>query len=137
VIEVVAEKRTGSQNFVTCMRHALADKYGTSPVSIGGTFLVEKGTAWCHVMPDFPSEPLKTESELFKWMHYYNMDAPLVCLSVFNSYDPGWSLRMEHTHCFNGHGQGGHYHHDTDPEHVRYRGYFVVAEKLVRIDRPE
>ena len=45
-------------------------------------------------------------------------------------------LRIEHTHCFSTHGDGGHYHQDVTPEHVVYEGYFTPAERLFRIDRP-
>lgn len=64
------------------------------------------------------------------------MEAPLVCLSVFHSCDPGYDLRIEHTHCFSDHNQGGHYHDDTTPAEVEYEAYFNTAEVLYRIDRP-
>lgn len=31
---------------------------------------------------------------------------------------------------------GGHYHNDIEGEAVAYEGYFVVADKLFRIDQP-
>ncbi|KAH6934151.1 hypothetical protein HPB50_021050 [Hyalomma asiaticum] len=70
------------------------------------------------------------------WLKFFEMEAPLVCLSVFVSHDPGWDLRIEHTHCFSDHKQGGHYHYDTTPEEVEYLGYFNVAECMFRIDAP-
>jgi hypothetical protein len=48
----------------------------------------------------------------------------------------GLDLRVEHTHCFSTHGEGGHYHEDVSPETVVYEGYFTPAERLFRIDRP-
>jgi len=138
VLEVCASKRTGPENFTDCMRNALAKetKNGSRVISMGGCFLIEKGAAKLHVMPDFPSTPFKSMEDLDNWLQYYEMQAPLVCLSVFHSIDPGLELRMEHTHCFSTHGQGGHYHYDVTPNEVEYRGYFVAAEKLYRIDRP-
>lgn len=79
------------------------------------------------------------------------MKAPLVCASVFHSYDPGHKLRMEHTHCYSEHGDAGmhtsgsvfsrlrfialgHYHYDTTPDTVVYEGWFTAAEKIYRID---
>ncbi len=47
-----------------------------------------------------------------------------------------FDLRVEHTHCFSNHGEGGHYHYDTTPTDVEYHGYYTLAEKLYRIDRP-
>lgn len=49
----------------------------------------------------------------------------------------GFDLRVEHTHCFSHHGEGGHYHQDTSPDSVQYLGYFQPAELLFRIDRPQ
>jgi hypothetical protein len=46
-------------------------------------------------------------------------------------------LRVEHTHCFSAHGEGGHYHYDLTPKEVQYTGYFVVVEAMYRIDAPE
>jgi len=87
-------------------------------------------------MPDFSKEPLKSRAEVGKWLKYFDMAAPLVCLSVFHSHDPGLDLRIEHTHCFSDHGEGGHYHDDVTPESVEYEAYFNLASTLYRIDRP-
>ena len=48
----------------------------------------------------------------------------------------GLDLRIEHFHCFSDHGEGGHYHYDVTPDDVQYTGFFNVAEKIYRIDRP-
>ncbi|XP_045673985.1 ester hydrolase C11orf54 homolog isoform X2 [Phyllostomus hastatus] len=87
--------------------------------------------------PEFSSCPLNSEEELNKWLHFYEMKAPLICLPVFVSKDPGFDLRLEHTHFFSHHGEGGHYHYDTTPETVEYLGYFLPAEFLYRIDQPK
>lgn len=50
VLEVKASKRTGDQNYMSCIRNCLAEKYGDQPVGLGGTFLVEKGKAKLHIM---------------------------------------------------------------------------------------
>ena len=104
--------------------------------SLGGVFVIKKGKARLQVMPDFSKTPLKTREEVNEWLRYFDMSAPLVCLSVFHSYDPGLELWMEHTHCFSDHNQGGHYHEDTTPDEVGYEAYFNVASVLYRIDRP-
>lgn len=49
----------------------------------------------------------------------------------------GLDLRVEHTHCFSHHGEGGHYYIDTTPDSVEYLGYFMPAEFIYRIDRPK
>ncbi len=48
----------------------------------------------------------------------------------------GLDLRVEHTHCFSDHGEGGHYHMDTSPETVEYHGYYTLAESVYRVDQP-
>lgn len=68
--------------------------------------------------------------------------ASLVSLSaLFLTYCPfvskqGLDLRVEHTHGFSHHGEGGHYYIDTTPSTVEYLGYFLPAEFVYRIDRP-
>ena len=61
-------------------------------------------------------------------LHNYNL--PLL---LFQDLD----LRLEHTHCFSDHGEGGHYHWDTTPEEVKYIGYFVPAQDVYRLGRPK
>ncbi|XP_056412432.1 ester hydrolase C11orf54 homolog isoform X2 [Hyla sarda] len=98
VIEVKVKRRTGKDNFVSCMRKTLKDHYGDKSVGMGGSFIIQEGKAKLHVM--------------------------------------GFDLRLEHTHCFSHHGEGGHYHYDTTPDSVQYLGYFHPAEYLYRIDKP-
>lgn len=50
VLEIKASVRTGEDNFVSCMRKALREKYGETPVALGGVFLIEKGKAKLHIM---------------------------------------------------------------------------------------
>lgn len=137
VLHITASFRTGNLNFTEAIRKALRDAYGTSTVSLGGVFVISKGKAQLHVMPDFSPTPLITDEQKQKWLRFYEMKAPLVCLCVLHSHDPGLDLRIEHTHCFSEHGEGGHYHYDTTPEEVQYEAWFNVAEVLYRIDKPQ
>nr|XP_011744217.1 ester hydrolase C11orf54 homolog [Macaca nemestrina] len=107
VIEVKAKRRTGPLNFVTCMRQTLEKHYGNKPVGMGGTFIIQKGKVKSHIMV-----------------------RAHVCIH-------GFDLRLEHTHFFSHHGEGGHYHYDTTPDTVEYLGYFLPAEFLYRIDQPK
>lgn len=34
-------------------------------------------------------------------------------------------------------GEGGHYHYDTEPETIKYTGYFSVAKQLIKIDQTQ
>lgn len=140
VLKITASHRTGPLNFTAAIQETLQSYYGERPVSLGGAFLIKKGKAKTHVMPDFCTERLEV-GEAFDWLKFFEMDAPLVCPSVLHSYDPGWGLRMEHTHCFGlekdgTKARGGHYHGDTTPETVEYEGYFNTAFSIYRIDQP-
>ncbi|XP_014666301.1 PREDICTED: ester hydrolase C11orf54 homolog [Priapulus caudatus] len=137
VLEVKAKERIGEENLISCIRKALSEEYGDQPVGIGGAFLIERGKAKIHIMSDFSKEPLENDEAVDEWLKFYEMSAPLVCLTgECVSADPGMDLRVEHTHCFSQHGEGGHYHYDTTPEEVAYHGFFNVAECLYRVDRP-
>ncbi|XP_005988604.1 ester hydrolase C11orf54 homolog [Latimeria chalumnae] len=138
VVRVKASKRTGQVSLVTAMRKSLENHYGDKPVGMGGTFVIQKGKAKIHIMPaEFSSCPLNSEEDVSKWLKYFEFTAPLICQTVFVSRDPGFDLRVEHTHCFSHHGEGGHYYTDTTPDTVEYCGYFLPAELLYRIDRPK
>jgi hypothetical protein len=68
------------------MRNALKEKFGEEVVAVGGAFVIEEGTAKLHVMPDFDPPPV--DDDVDAWLKYFEMKAPLVCLSVFVSHDP-------------------------------------------------
>ncbi len=47
---------------------------------------------------------------------------------------------MEHSHGWTineGPLEAGHYHYDIVPKDVEYHGIYTVAQKIVRIDRPQ
>lgn len=137
VIEVKACRRTGEDSLVSCMRKAMEEHYKEKSVALGGTFIIQKGKAKIHIMPrEFSSCPLKTNEDVDKWLKYFEVSAPFICQSVMVSKDPGLDLRVEHTHGFSHHGEGGHYYIDTTPDTVEYLGYFLPAEFIYRIDRP-
>ena len=50
VLEVKASERSGSANYMSCIKSILAEHYGNKPVALGGTFLVEKSKVKTHVM---------------------------------------------------------------------------------------
>ncbi|KAH7639544.1 hypothetical protein DERF_005400 [Dermatophagoides farinae] len=136
VIKIVVEKRLGKENFTESIQSILREKYPNKSMSMGGVFIIEKGKAKLHIMPDFAKEPLKSTEAVDNWLRYFDMDPPLICLTTLHSNDPGLNLRMEHTHCFSDHNQGGHYHYDTTPDIIRITAYLNVAEAIYRIDRP-
>merc|ERR1712126_702991 len=136
VLRICCKKRTGSQNFVSCMREILNQHYGDQTVGMGGVFRVVRGKVKIYVMPDFSPCPINSDEEVNKWLKFYNIDSPFTVLSTFISRDPGLDLRVEHSHGWGGEGAGGHYHYDTTPEEVEYLGYYNLAEFCYRVDRP-
>jgi hypothetical protein len=55
---------------------------------LGGTFLLKEGKARQHIMPDFSATPINTDEEVEKWLHFYNMSAPLIAVGTLASADP-------------------------------------------------
>ncbi|KAJ8372947.1 hypothetical protein AAFF_G00272710 [Aldrovandia affinis] len=138
VLEVKARRRTGKDSLVTCLRTTLENHYSDKSLALGGTFVIQKGQAKIHIMPrEFSACPLNSNEEVNGWLKHFTVSAPLICQSVLVSRDPGLDLRVEHTHCFSAHGEGGHYYIDTTPDTVEYLGYFLPAEFIYRLDRPE
>lgn len=138
VIEVRAKRRTGNLSLVTSLRTTLESQYPEKSLALGGTFIIQKGKAKIHIMPrEFSACPLNTNDEVNSWLKHFEISAPFICQSVLVSRDPGLDLRVEHTHGFSHHGEGGHYYIDTTPDSVEYLGYFLPAEFVYRIDRPK
>lgn len=142
LLKVHVKKRLDGKNYTEAIREVLLQKYGKDkPVSMGGVFLINKGSAKLHIMPKYwPDEPSTDESVNKVWLKYYEIKKhPLVCLSVFHSSDPGFGLRMEHTHCFNldEESEAGHYHYDVTPDTIEYEGYFNFAQDVYRVFGPE
>lgn len=142
LLHVKARGRTGKLNFTEAIQKGLADVYGDRLISLGGVFVVGSGKLKMHVMPDFPGRPFTSRQDVDEWLHWYDMDTPMVCLSVLHSGDDkDLGLRKEHTHCFGADGtengqRGGHYHFDLDEtmDTVEYEGWFNVAQILYKID---
>ena len=88
VLKVECKKRTSADNFVTCMRKILQEKFPEGSIGIGGSFLLANGKAKIHVMPDFSPCPLETDNDVANWLKFYEMSAPMVFLSFFMSSDP-------------------------------------------------
>lgn len=142
LIHVTAKGRKGKSNFTEAIQKAIGEVYGEKLISLGGVFVIRSGKVKMHVMPDFPGEPFKEPGDVDRWLRFYDMQAPIVCLSVLHAgRDGDLNLRMEHTHCFGADGpdagqKGGHYHFDLDEtmDLVEYEGWFNVADVLYRID---
>jgi Domain of Unknown Function (DUF1907) len=137
VIKVVARIRAGGWTSLRlCKRHCGPST--ASGRSVWAEFLSSRragrDSTLCRISVKGHSR-VKTREEVNEWLRYFDMSAPLACLSVFHSYDPGLDLRVEHTHCFPDHNESGHCHGDTTPDGVEYEANFNVPSVLYRIDR--
>lgn len=136
VLKVVCRKRKGTENFVECMRLGLQKNYGEKCVGMGGIFLIKKGHVHQHVMRDFSTTPIHTDEDVNNWLKFYNMPAQLNAVGTLVTHENDMDLRLQHFHSFSSSNWGGHYHYDTTPDTVEYEGYFNIAERIVRIDKP-
>lgn len=136
VLRVSCKKRIGKDDFIASIRKTLEAHYKDKAVGLGGTFLLKEGKAKQHIMPDFSKKPINTDEEVNEWLHFYNMSAPLIAVGTLVSSDPGLDLRLQHFHSFSHHGEGGHYHIDTEPDIAEYLGYFSIGEHVYRVDQP-
>lgn len=136
VLKINAKKRADTKDFISSIRSVLCQKYPDVMIGLGGVFLLKTGNAKLHIMPRDNPKPLNSDADVNEWLTFHDASGPLVNLSVFYNIDQDMDLRIAHTHCFSNHGEGGHYHYDTTPNEVEYEGYFVVAERLLRVDRP-
>lgn len=142
LLHVTARGRTGTLNFPQAIQKAVGDVYGEKLISMGGVFVIRSGKVKMHVMPDFPGKPFDMPDGVAKWLRVFDMDAPMVCVSVLHAGNDGdLDLWMEHTHGFAANGpeearKGGHYRYDLDEtmDTVEYEGWFNVAETLYRVD---
>lgn len=135
VLKVNCQKRIGSYDFIASIRKCLTEHY-QSTVGMGGVFILKQGKAKQHVMQDFSKIPIHTEEDLNTWLKFYEMPAELIALGTLITDEADLDLRLQHFHSFSKHGWGGHYHNDTTPDIVEYEGYFVVGERIIRVDKP-
>lgn len=114
--------RTGS-SFTSATRPSPASASLSAPTRCvsalmgGGVFLFSFLFLPPHPLPPIPSCSCPNPHSFHAWQ--------------------GLDLRVDHTHCFSAHGEGGHYHYDTTPADVKYVGYYSLAESIWRVDPPK
>jgi len=135
LIKIEASVRVGNLNFVTAIRQSILNHYTDKhQIGMGGYFVVKSGVVKSHIMPSFPPKDSPGDPS---WLKFYEVQSPLICLSVFVTTDThGDDLRLEHTHFWSlDNSTGGHYHTDLTPELVSYSGYYKPAHALWRIGK--
>jgi len=139
-IHVKASVRTftGHASVTSFVKKQLTEMFPDKTVGIAGIFNINKGKIKAHVMPDFPACDLLNDKQVDDWLKFYEMNAPLTCVTVFLNNDlPKFGLRLEHTHFWSSHGDIGHYHYDVTPDDVEYEGYFIPCEEVFKISTPQ
>ncbi len=148
VIRVDVRERTGEQFSLTqVLRESLGDlAEGTGPIGLGGVFELAAGRIRSHVMPNYDClvdgyYDVEKEQVVKDFLQFYeHMGPDLLLFSALWTGDPtGGDLNLrpsgEHTHFYHRDDamhQAGHYHGDVTPDIVHYRGYFSLAQRLVR-----
>ncbi|XP_025193709.1 ester hydrolase C11orf54 homolog [Melanaphis sacchari] len=135
VLKIVCEVRKGPLSFSMCIREALVKHFGDEIIAIGGVIFIENGKVKVHVIkPSFMKKPSKSEKELENLVHFIELSPPLAGVGCIVSHNPGLNLRFQHFHLYSDHNQGGHYHNDTEPNTIKYTGYFGVSKQFTKID---
>ncbi|CAL1674315.1 unnamed protein product [Lasius platythorax] len=149
VLKVQAKECIGL-HFLTAMQCILS-QYSiglySDLVGLGGTFVMKNGRARHHVMPYLWNDQLTTAVNIHNWLHYCDLDAPLVAIGTllssslcykkfcqrYNFEDYG--LTQSHFHAYSSNGAGGHFDTDLEPINtVEYLGYFYPARRFYHID---
>lgn len=148
VICLDVKKRIGDQISLTqCIRESLSLLVdGNNHIGLGGVFEMTSGRIRSHVMPNYDClidgyYDVDKEQVVKDFLQFYeHMGPQLLFFSALWTGDPsGGDLNLrasgEHTHFYHRHDerqQAGHYHGDVTPDEVRYRGYFNLADRVVR-----
>lgn len=148
VIYIDVRKRIGDQVSLTqCIREGLtAGVRGNEHIGLGGVFELVSGQIRSHVMPNYDcliDAYYDTEKErvVKDFLQFYEHMGPnLLFFTALWTGDPsGGDLNLrvsgEHTHFYHrddAKQQAGHYHGDVTPDEVHYRGYFNMADQIIR-----
>jgi hypothetical protein len=148
VICVEVKKRISDQMSLTqAMRESLVTVSGGGDhIGMGGVFELLAGKIKSHVMPNYEClvdgyYDVSQEQVVKDFLQFYDHMGPgLLFFTALWTGDPtGGDLNLrvsgEHTHFYHPDTsiqQAGHYHGDVTPDDVHYRGYFNLANRLVR-----
>lgn len=148
VLCIEVRRRIGDQISLTqAMRESLAAVTGGERhIGMGGVFEILGGQIRSHVMPNYDClvdgyYDVSKEQVVKDFLQFYEHMGPgLLFFAALWTGDPtGDDLNLrasgEHTHFYHPDEsvqQAGHYHGDVTPEDVHYRGYFKLADRIIR-----
>ncbi|XP_050447612.1 ester hydrolase C11orf54 homolog [Cataglyphis hispanica] len=87
-------------HFLTAMECTLSQYAGDIPsnfVGLGGTFVMKNGIARTHVMPNSWDNQLKTAEDINNWLHYSDLNAPLLAVGTLISENLYYAAYSENT----------------------------------------
>ncbi|XP_067216047.1 ester hydrolase C11orf54 homolog [Linepithema humile] len=149
VIKVYAKKRIGSLDFISAMQSSSC--YGRTSkymIDLGGTFVVNNGKVWHHLMPHRAATILRDFRSIHQWLRYRCMPTPFTAVGTFSNRirhhlgnaSSGFevlNITKQHFHTFSSiYNTGGHYYIDALEKDVatEYLGYFCPAKKFYCVD---
>lgn len=148
LIAVDVKRRVGDQISLTqCVRESLMSLVsGDEHIGLGGVVELVTGKVRSHVMPNYDClvegyYDVEKEQVVKDFLQFYeHMGPDLLLFCALWTGDPsGGRLNLrpsgEHTHFYHRDDaaqQAGHYHGDVTPDEVHYRGYFNVAQEVIR-----
>ncbi len=148
VIRLDVRKRTGNEISLTqAIRKSLESISGDGKhLGMGGVFELVAGKVRSHVMPNYEClvdgyYDTDKEQVVRDFLQFYEHMGPgLLFFCALWTGDPsGGDLNLrpsgEHTHFYHPDDtmqQAGHYHGDVTPADVHYRGYFNLAQQIIR-----
>ncbi|MGI9260605.1 MAG: DUF1907 domain-containing protein [Woeseiaceae bacterium] len=148
VLCIEVRRRIGDQISLTqAMRESLAALTGGERhIGMGGVFEILGGQIRSHIMPNYDClvdgyYDVSKEQVVKDFLQFYEHMGPgLLFFAALWTGDPtGGDLNLrvsgEHTHFYHPDKsvqQAGHYHGDVTPGDVHYRGYFKLADRIIR-----
>ncbi|KAL6420588.1 hypothetical protein ACFW04_014635 [Cataglyphis niger] len=149
VLKVEVKKRIGFHFLISieCILSQYSLNINPKFVGLGGTFVMKSGRARTHVMPYFWNDQLNTGKDINNWLHYSDLNAPLVAVGslISNSsyYEKscqlsgknGYGLTQSHFHAYSSCGAGGHFYKEIKSTNaVEYLGYFKPAKMFTHLN---
>lgn len=151
VLKILTKKRISNTSFLEALQSSLDNKYSDEEskrlVGLGGTFVVRNARVKQHVLPYSWDASLYSAADVRKWLHYFELNTPIVAMGTLVSSSDVYANICEATfgkrydipksrfHAYSSDGIGGFFYKDVESYDVtEYLGYFCPANVLYHID---
>ncbi|GAB1862819.1 Ester hydrolase C11orf54-like protein [Camponotus japonicus] len=149
VLKIQAKTRREDKELTKVIQHTLQKYYDptSTPVGLGGVFVMHDGLVQQHVMPRILKDCF-SEENIRNWVKYYALPTPSVAVGTIlnkssypvllpnTKFGTDLQLTTNHFHSFSLDTRvGGHYYTNVEVGNTaEYLGYFCPAKKLYRMD---